>query len=133
MTTTAIIERGADGSYGIYTPDLQNTISGNGGTLSEARSDFLQAYGEAVSVFEEAGLPVPDELRGLEFVYRYDVAAFFEAFPWVNIGAAAETMGINPSLMRAYKRGAYISAARKKAIEDGLHRLGEQLCGVAIG
>ena len=40
MKTIALIEKGKDGKYGIYTPDLKSTIIGSGDTVAEAMTDF---------------------------------------------------------------------------------------------
>ena len=40
MKTTALIELGRDGTFGIFTPDLKCTIIGNGDTVEEAKEDF---------------------------------------------------------------------------------------------
>lgn len=45
---TAIIERGDDGLYSIYTPKLKNAIIGEGATVAEAKEDFLIGYCEMV-------------------------------------------------------------------------------------
>lgn len=133
MKTKAVIEAGTDGMFGIYAPDLTNTISGSGPTVEEAVRDFEAAYRDAVAVFEEEGLPVPEELRGVQFVYQYDVAALFAAFPFLNMSRTAEAMGINASVMRRYAcAGGRIARSRKQAIEDGIRAIGERLCRVRI-
>lgn len=40
MKTTALIEKGKDGTFGIFTPDLNSTIIGEGNTVAEAKADF---------------------------------------------------------------------------------------------
>ena len=37
---TALIEMGKDGSFSVYTPDIEATIIGEGATVAEAKSDF---------------------------------------------------------------------------------------------
>lgn len=37
---TALIEKGKDGTFGIFTPDIESTIIGEGNTVAEAKADF---------------------------------------------------------------------------------------------
>ena len=127
MKTIAIIERGKDGSYGIYTPDLENTISGNGVTLEAAKRDFEEAYNEVSDTFALMGAPLPEELKDLEFEYHYDLASFYEAHPYLNVSQTARYIGINDTLMRQYRRGQYISEAQLRRIEEGIHNIGREL------
>ena len=132
MKTIALIERGKDGSYGIYTPNLESTISGNGATLEAARKDFEEAYREALDVFEEMGSPVPEELKDLEFEYRYDLSAFYEAHPYLNVTQVARYIGINETLMRQYRRGQYISETQLARIQEGIRQIGRELAHVEL-
>lgn len=68
---TAYIERGSDGSYGIYTPTLHNIIIGVGDTIAEAKEDFMIGYKDIAETYQEDGEPVPEELEDVEFVYQY--------------------------------------------------------------
>lgn len=127
MKTIAIIERGKDGSFGIYTPNLQSTISGNGSTLDEAKTDFKEAYNEVLETYSKLGKSVPAELKDLDFEYHYDLGAFYEAHPYLNVSQVAKYIGINDTLMRQYRRGQYISEAQVARIQDGIHRIGQEL------
>lgn len=69
MKTIAMIERGLDGTYGIYTPYLKSTIIGEGDTIREAKADFENSVREVLELFkpgEDKG-----EFENLEFEYRY--------------------------------------------------------------
>ncbi|MBR1711223.1 MAG: type II toxin-antitoxin system HicB family antitoxin [Clostridia bacterium] len=132
MKTIAVVERGKDGSYGIYTPNLENTISGNGKTLEDAKRDFEEALQEIPEVFAAMGEPVPDELRNLEFEYQYDIASFYEAHPYLNVSQVARYIGMNDTLMRQYRRGQYISEVQIARIQDGIHRIGRELSNVEL-
>ena len=61
------IERGEDGGYSLYAPDLQNVIIGMGDTVEQAKVDFSAGYRGMVETYQEDGVPVPAELRGVEF------------------------------------------------------------------
>lgn len=132
MKTIAIIERGNDGSFGIYTPNLQNTISGNGSTLAEAKADFEEAYSEILETYAELGKPIPAELVDLDFEYHYDLGAFYEAHPYLNVSQVAKYIGINDTLMRQYRRGQYISEMQISRIQEGIHEIGRELSGTIL-
>lgn len=132
MKTIAIIERGKDGSFGIYTPNLKSTISGNGSTLEEARTDFNEAYNEVKAAYNEIGVPVPEELVDLEFEYHYDLGSFYEAHPYLNVSQVARYIGINDTLMRQYRRGQYISETQVQRIQDGIRSIGRELAAAVI-
>ena len=108
--TLAIIEKDENG-YGVYTPDLKDSvISGSGMSVEAAKADFLTAYKEVIDSYTDSGEAVPDELKELTFEYKYDVSAFFNQFDCINASKFAALAGISPSLMRHYKLGdQYIS------------------------
>jgi len=104
MTRTALIERGKDGTFGVYTPDIDSLIIGEGRTVAEAK-----------------------------FVYKYDLASIFNYYSSINVTQFAKFIGLNPSLLRQYKMGnTYISERQAAKIEAGLHRLGRELMEVQL-
>ena len=130
-----VIEKGKDGGYSVYpSDDIKSVIIGDGATVEEAKADFLNSYDEAVRFLKEDGLPVPEDMQDVEFEFRYDLSSLFNYFSFFNVTQLAKTMGINPSLMRQYKSGkAYISDKQATKIEEGIHRLGQQLLNIKIG
>lgn len=56
MKTIALIEKGQDGTFGIYTPDIQTTIIGEGKTVSEAKADFENSVKEIIDSYSGGGL-----------------------------------------------------------------------------
>ncbi len=133
MKTVALIEKGKDGQYGIYTPDLESSIVGSGATVAEAMIDFEQSLSEIQSAFAEAGEPLPEELKDVEFEYRYDIASVFDYFDFINATRFAARAGINASLLRQYKTGGtYISEKQALKIETALHRCGEELLSLSL-
>jgi len=133
MKTTALIEMGKDGTFSIYTSDLKSTIVGEGNTVCEAKQDFLEAFNELMQYYKDENKKVPNELKNLEFVYRYDIASLFNYCNFLNVSKLAKAINVNPSLLRQYKTGnTYISEKQAKKIEIGLHRIGEQLLSVSL-
>ena len=103
MKTTALIEKGKDGRYTIYTPNLQSTIIGTGDTVSEAKADFENTMKEVLETYEETGEAIPEEL-----------------------------INTNPSLMRQYKRGQYVSEKQASKIQEAVHKMGRELLAMRL-
>ena len=79
MVTTALIERGKDGTFGIFMPDINSTIIGEGNTVEEAKVDFENSVREIILFYKEDGIELPDELKDIQFVYKYDAASMFDS------------------------------------------------------
>lgn len=127
-----IIERAEDGTYGVHAPKLKNFIVGEGDTVAAAKEDFLAGYEEMKEVYREDGLPIPEELSNITFEYQYDLSAFYEAHPYLNISKLAEYIKINSSLMRQYKRGQYISEKQVLRIQEGIRAIGKELSTITL-
>ena len=133
MVTTALIEKGKDGAFGIFTPDINSTIIGEGNTVEEAKADFENSFKEIIQFYEKDGIELPDELKDIQFVYKYDIASLFNYYNWINVSKFAQRAGINPSLMRQYRMGkTYISENQMGKIESTLHSLGKELVVIKL-
>lgn len=130
MKTRAVIERGENGTFSIYAPDIETGVIGTGESVKEAKEDFDNSVMEIIESAKEDGLPC--ELEGLEFEYRWDTASIFDYFNWIKLSKLSEKSGINASLLRHYKRGQYISEAQARKVVDVLHTYGEELTRLAI-
>lgn len=132
MKTVALIEKD-DKGFGIFTPNLESTIIGEGKSVEEAKADFMNSYNEVLESYIQNGESVPEELIDLEFSFKYDVASVFDEFPFINATKFAEYIGISPGLMRHYKAGdTYISEAQAKRIESGLHEFAARLLQIKL-
>ena len=133
MKQIALIEKGADGTYSIYTAHTISTIVGEGQTVAEAKADFELALQEYYKTYQELGEEIPEEMRGAEIEYKYDIPSLFNNFDFINVSKFARYAGINASLLRQYKTGdTYISEAQAKKIESALHRIGEELTAISL-
>jgi len=133
METIALIEQGKDGSFTIYTPNLQSTIIGSGRSVKEAKAEFEISVYEMMLSYKEIGKEMPKELQNLTFEYKFDLASFFDCYNWINVSKFAEVAGINASLMRQYKKGlSYISENQAHKIEQALHKLGSELSSISL-
>lgn len=127
-TITAIIEKGNDGGYGIYA-DGGIPVFGSGLTEDEARSEFEACLKEQADYMKERQGKYPDWYADdLQVEYRYDMSAFFLAFPFINVTEFAKSVDINPSLMRKYKSGIAKAGEKQKdliqrKLDDILSRL----------
>jgi len=99
METRALIEKGKDGTFGIYTPDINSVIIGEGSTVEEAKADFENSVQEVIQLYKDEGKELPDELKDVQFVYKYDMASVFNHYGWINVSRFAKRVGINSSLM----------------------------------
>ena len=106
MKVTAIVEKGSDGLYSVYSEDHIGTsyFGGFGNSVSKAKEDFLASIEEALQEQVKDNQPVPAK-EELTIEYRYDIPSFFNFFDFINVSKFAEYAGINESKMRAYKSG----------------------------
>ena len=132
MKTIALIEKGKDGTYGIFTPKIQSCIIGEGNTVEEAKADFENSVKEVSEAYMDNNEKLPDELIDITFEYKYDIASFLNHFNWINVSRFAKKTGINGSLMRRYKTGEYISEKQVLKIEKCLNELGREMAEVKL-
>jgi len=126
MKVTAIIEKNKTDLYSVYIREDLNgfDLNGQGFSVEEAKKEMLLVYEEMKELFAEEGKTVPD----LEFEYKYDIPSLFNEFGMINISKFAESMGMNPALMRRYACGeTFASEKQLKKIKEGLNALGEKL------
>ena len=132
MKTTALIEKSKDGSFTIFTPDIKSTIIGEGNTVLEAKADFENTVKEVLETYEETGEPIPEELQNITFEYKYDMPSFLNCYNYLNMTKLADRAGINPSLMRQYKRGQYVSEKQASKIQEAVHKIGRELLAIRL-
>lgn len=127
------IEKQSDSTYIAYnvTGDKVQLI-GTGETVKEAKEDFLNSVNEARDFYSGRGEAVPSEL-GDDVEFSFDISSLFEYYSMFNVSALGRYLGINPSLMRQYKKGdTPISDAQLDKIEAGLHRLAHELAALSL-
>ena len=130
----AFIEQGADGSYGVYI-DLDDTslnygIYGDGATVNEAKEDFLKAYQDMKTIYENEG----KEFIQAKFIFQYDTASFLSYYnQFISLAGLSKLTGINKSQLSHYIQGYRSpSPATSKKIEGALHRLGKELLAASF-
>jgi len=133
MKTIALIEKGKDGAFGIFTPDLKHTIMGEGNTVTEAKTDFENSVKEMVASYTELNKEIPAELKKIRFEYKYDLASLFNQYDFINVSKFAHMAGINASLMRQYKSGnQYISENQLAKIEEAVHKIAREMAAIKL-
>lgn len=127
------IEKQSDGSYIAYNTDGEHCVLiGTGDTVKEAKEDFFNSIKEVSADYTERGQAVPEELQQ-EPEFHFDISSLFEFYSMFNVSALGRYLGINPGLMRQYKKGdTPISDAQLKKIEAGIHRLATELLSLSL-
>lgn len=127
------IEKQSDGTYIAYNTDGDKvTLIGTGDSVKEAKEDFYNSIEEVASDYKERGQAVPEELTG-NVDFHFDISSLFEYYSIFNVSALGRYLGINPGLMRQYKKGdTPISDAQLAKIEAGIHRLASDLSSLSL-
>lgn len=132
MKHTALIEKGKDGTYSVYTADTDAVIVGDGSTVAEAKADFELALQEYAEFYKDKGEKAPEDFSA-GFEYKYDIASIFNYFDFINVSKFAKRVGINASLLRQYKTSnAYISETQAMKIRQALRDVGEELSAISL-
>ena len=129
----ATIEKQSDGSYIAYniTGDRVQLI-GTGESVNEAKEDFFNSIEEVKECFSERGEEIPLALTE-PVDFSFDISSLFEYYSIFNVSALGRYLGINPGLMRQYKKGGTpISDAQLEKIESGIHRLAHELAAISL-
>lgn len=129
---TALVERFKNGLFGVSAIDTIATILGEGKTVADAKADFENNVSDIIKCSKEDGVFEPDNLEHVSFVYKYDLPSFLNYFDFFNLSNLAKRIGINPSLLRHYKQGQYVSEKQVKKIEEEIHKLGKELSKIQL-
>lgn len=108
MTVLAIVEKGQDGLYSVWSDQCfgHHFFGGYGVSVEEAKRDFLASVNEAlVECRKEDDSFIGPEYDEIRVSYRFDIPSFFNYFDWINVSEFARCAGINESKMRQYKNG----------------------------
>ena len=132
MKIKAFIERGKDGTYGVYV-DLEDEklsygIIGDGDTVKEAIDDFNNSYLEMEEYHKEINKPFQEA----EFEFKYDTASFLAYYSNVlSLSGLSRLTGINQGLLSHYVNGRKKPTKRTiEKIENSIHNFGKELCHV---
>ena len=125
----AVVEKGSDGLYSVYSDDHfgNSYFGGFGDSVAKAKEDFLESIKESINEELSEGHSAPS-FEEVSVEYRYDIPSFFDFFDFINVSRFAEYAGINESKMRAYKSGiSYPGEKTTKKIVDAAHAIAAEL------
>lgn len=135
MKVLAIVEKGKDGLYSIYTESeiADHGFGGFGDSVEIAKADFLSSIDEAKEmILAERGV-IPIEFDDLKVEFKYDLASFFNYFDCINASKFATYAGINESKMRQYKSGvAFAGEKTTRKILQAIKKLGAELSAASL-
>jgi len=135
MKVTAIIEKGNDGKYSIISnEEIGNfCLGGFGDSVEEAKEDLQAVIKDAQDEYVKEHGELPQSYKTFTVSYKYDLAAFFNFFDWINISKFAKAAGINESKMRQYKVGSAFAGERTKdKIQTAIKRMSAELASASL-
>jgi hypothetical protein len=135
MKILAVIEKGKDGLYSVYTnSEISNhCFGGFGENVEIAKKDFKESIEEAKKSIKNETGNVPSEFKDLQIEFKYDLESFFNYFDWINVSKFATVAGINESKMRQYKSGlAFASEKTTNKILKTIKKLSAELSAASL-
>jgi hypothetical protein len=131
-TVKAFIERGNNGTYGVYV-DLENNslnygIHGDGDSANEAVDDFISSYEEMKEFYNQLG----KEFVEAKFNYVYDTASFLAYYSKVlSLAGLQRITGINQGQLSHYVTGRRKPSPKTvEKIEKSLHAFANEISQV---
>ncbi len=128
----AFIERGNDGTYGVYVDLEDNTLNygviGDGKTIAEAVEDFNLTYEEMKQMHQEEGKPFVEA----EFEFCYDVPSFLAYYnQFLSLAGMEKITGVNKGQLSHYLTG-HRNPSKKtvKKIQTNIHHFAKELSEV---
>lgn len=127
-TIKAYVERGNDGTYGVYfTDDLGCGFFGDGMTKKEAIEDFIASYED----FKEQP-ELNKMLKDIEFDFTIDIKSYLEYYSqFFSLEGLSKLTNVNPSQLSQYLNG-FRNPSKRTAdkIEKGLIEFANDLEGL---
>lgn len=131
-TVKAFIERGNDGTYGVYV-DLENNtlnygIHGVGDSAKEAVEDFISSYEEMKEFYNQMG----KEFVEAKFNYVYDTASFLAYYSKIlSLAGLQRITGVNQGQLSHYVTGHRKPSQKTiEKIEKSLHAFAKEISQV---
>jgi predicted RNase H-like HicB family nuclease len=134
MKLKSVVELWDDGTYSIYVTNLKrHNLNAQGSSVEEAKNNLQNAICDYVDMYKQTGKAIPRELQNPVFVYKYDMASFFDCFKWINVSNFAQKAEINPSLLLQYKNKiTFASEKQKEKIQKTINQMGKELAAVRL-
>ena len=134
MKVKAFIEKGNDGTYGVYIDLEENRLTygiiGDGDTVEEAIADFYNSYEEMKLHYTEQ----EKVFQEVEFEFEYDVASFLSYYAEKLSKSGLEHItGINQKQLGHYSSGHKRPKTETvKKIQLALNNFGKELSQVQL-
>lgn len=125
-----VIERGVDGTYSAYIADdhCEFGCIGEGKSVDETKSDFLQAVEDMKEVYAEEGEQFPE----VTFEFTYDLASFLNYYAYAfTLAGLSRITGVNQGQLSHYVTGRRKpSKSTVEKIEHSLRVFGEEIASI---
>ena len=125
----AFIERGNDGTYGVYV-DLEDDtlnygIHGDGNTVNEAIENFKASYLEMKEVYKEEEMHFVEA----EFEFHYDTASFLNYYTnYFSLAGLSRMTGIHQGQLSHYVNGTRNPSKQTiQKIDNSIHSFAKNL------
>jgi hypothetical protein len=134
MKVKAFMERGNDGSYGVYVDLEDNTLNygiiGEGKTSKEAVDDFYNSYKEMKELYASEN----KHFEEAEFEFKYDTASFLAYYSNVlSLAGLGRLTGINQGQLSHYVTGRRKPSQKTvQKIEKSLHDFAAEIGQVQL-
>ena len=125
-----VIERDVDGTYSAYIADdhCEFGCIGEGKSVDETKSDFLQAVEDMKEVYAEEGEQFPE----VTFEFTYDLASFLNYYAYAfTLAGLSRITGVNQGQLSHYVTGRRKpSKSTVEKIEHSLREFGEEIASI---
>jgi hypothetical protein len=134
MKVKAFIERGNDGSYGVYIDLKDNRLNygiiGDGKTANEAIEDFHHSYKEMKELYASEN----KYFEEAEFEFKYDTASFLSYYSNVlSLAGLGRLTGIAQGQLSHYVTGRRKPSPKTvRKIEKSLHDFAAEIAQVEL-
>ena len=127
-TIKVYIVRESDGTYSSYMDDKANLpygLIGEGSTVAEAMDEWMQAYRDMRTLFQEEG----KEFVEVDFSFAYDVPSFLLYYAGkFTFAGLSKLTGVSAAQLSQYANGYRNPSPKTTAkIQAALHAFGQEL------
>ena len=134
IKVTAHIERGTDGTYGVYYDtekyNLDYLCIGNGNTVEEAVKDFYVCYEDIRNLFKDEN----KYFQEVEFEFEYDMASFLNFYTaYFSLAGLSRLTGVAQGQLSHYVTGRRKPSRRTiNKIDTSIHNFAKKINRVAF-
>jgi predicted RNase H-like HicB family nuclease len=125
----AFIERGDDGTYGVYVDLEDNTLNygihGDGNTVQEAIAAFTESYEGMKQIYREERMNFVEA----EFEFHYDISSFLQFYTtYFSLAGLSRLTGIHQGQLSHYVNGTRNPSEQTiQKIDNSIHQFAKKL------